>query len=425
MSGMEQAKTAARRAQERLQHYRTAVLHTAVTGELTRDWREARGLDESGKTENGNALLHRFLDLRRTRWEEAELARLRRKGREPKDEQWKSLYIEPVLPDNINFPKLPEEWAWASIDMIGEIGSGISVSKNRVVENPVELPYLRVANVLRGYLDLTEVKTIRVQKERVAEYLLEEGDILFNEGGDRDKLGRGWVWEGQIPKCIHQNHVFRVRLIDRSLLDPRLVSHWGNTFGQQFFLIHGIQTTNLASINRAVLSRLPVPIPPLSEQSQIINEVERRLAAAGRLSTTLDNQIERVRATRESLLREAFAGRLVPQNPNDEPAAILLDRIRAIRTTERESRKMQKKSHSRKQSVTSPAMQLIDIIKHHYGNRAFTFDSLRKDVREYDYENLKNELFALLRPTEVNGIPALQMSFDAKKETMEFKLKEL
>jgi len=281
------------------------------------------------------------------------------------DDKWKSFYIEPAVPDTANLPELPEEWTWASLDMIAEIGSGISVSRNRVVKNPVELPYLRVANVLRGYLDLTEVKTIRIEKERVDEYLLEEGDILFNEGGDRDKLGRGWVWEGQIPKCVHQNHVFRARLIDRSLLDARLVSHWGNTFGQQYFLTHGKQTTNLASINQTVLSKLPIPIVPIAEQSQIIREVEHRLAATDRLATTLERQLERARATRESLLREAFAGRLVPQNPNDEPASVLIERIRGAREAEKPKGKRMPKTKSAKKAL--PRRPLLTVLKENDG----------------------------------------------------------
>jgi type I restriction enzyme S subunit len=424
LSGLERAEKAARRAQERLQRYRAAVLHGSVTGELTRPWRESRMKNKKAKAQTGEALLQRLLAARRSRWEQVELQRLRAASKEPKDDKWKSRYVEPVASDTATLPELPEKWAWASLDMIAEIGSGISVSKNRVVKNPVELPYLRVANVLRGNIDLTEVKTIRVEKERVDEYLLEAGDILFNEGGDRDKLGRGWIWEGQIPKCVHQNHVFRARLIDQSLLDARLVSHWGNTFGQNFFLTHGKQTTNLASINRAVLSKLPVPIPPIAEQSQIIREVERRIAAADRLAAKLKRQLERKYATRESLLREAFSGRLVPQDRNDEPASVLLNRIRAASKAKAESKERRKMPRRKKQSIMSEATQFLDIIRHHYGNRAFTFDNLRKEVREYDYEQLKNELFVLLRPTEVNGVPALQTFFNAEKERMEFKLNQ-
>lgn len=329
LSAIHRAKVASLRARERLQRYHVAVLKAAVTGELTREWRESERKKEKANTETGKTLLERFLVARRNRWEEAELARLRIKSNDSKSDRWKSRYPSPVDPDITNLPELPQEWAWASLDMIAEIVSGISVSQNRLVKNPVELPYLRVANVLRGYLDLTEVKTIRVEEERVDEYLLKAGDILFNEGGDRDKLGRGWVWEGQIPNCVHQNHVFRARLIDLTLLDPRLVSHWGNTFGQDYFLTHGKQTTNLASINRAVLSKLPVPIPPAAEQTEIVRELDQRLLAANRLAATLEQQLTRVNAASQSLLYQAFAGRLVPQDPEEESASILLKRIRA------------------------------------------------------------------------------------------------
>lgn len=104
---------------------------------------------------------------------------------------------------------------------------------------------------------------------------------------------------------------------------------------------HGTQTTNLASINRTVLARLPVPVIPIEEQNFICRDLDRRLVAADRLAATLSRQLKHARVTRQSLLREAFAGRLVPQNPNDEPASILLERIRVARTTERA---MQKKA---------------------------------------------------------------------------------
>ena len=119
--------------------------------------------------------------------------------------------------------------------MVADIGTGIAVSQNRFLREPVEVPYLRVANVLRGKLNLTDIKTIRIENEQLDQYLLESGDVLLNEGGDRDKLGRGWIWEAQLPKCVHQNHVFRARIIDQHLLNPFFVSHWANTFGQISF----------------------------------------------------------------------------------------------------------------------------------------------------------------------------------------------
>jgi hypothetical protein len=116
------------------------------------------------KTKIGEALLQRILAVRRDNWEKAELKRLRARGNAPKKDEWKSRYTEPARPNATDVPELPDTWSLASLEMVAEIGSGISVSKNRLVQDPVELPYLRVANVLRGYLDLSEIKTIRVEK---------------------------------------------------------------------------------------------------------------------------------------------------------------------------------------------------------------------------------------------------------------------
>src|SRR5207237_1118994 len=125
--------------------------------------------------------------------------------------------------------RVPEHWRWTRLSEIAEIVGGVTKDAKREARSGlVEVPYLRVANVQRGYLDLTNVKTVRVTVEEVEALRLRKGDLLFNEGGDRDKLGRGWIWSGEIDPCIHQNHVFRARLLDADL-DPRFVSWYANT----------------------------------------------------------------------------------------------------------------------------------------------------------------------------------------------------
>jgi type I restriction enzyme S subunit len=385
-SALRRAEAAAVRALNRVGRYRASILSAALTGELTRDWRNVRRQDKKAQAENGEAVLQRFLAIRRARWEKAELKLFQQRGKAPKDDEWKSHYAAPRLPDTHDFPKMPKDWAWASLEMIAEIGSGVTVSQNRVPRDAVEVPYLRVANVLRGELDLREIKSIRIERSRMQQYVLRKGDILFNEGGDRDKLGRGWVWEGQIKNCVHQNHVFRVRLLDLGLLHPRFVSHWGNSFGQHFFLMHATQTTNLASINRGVLSSLPVPIPPISEQLEIMREVDHRLAAATRLEARLKEQLVRAGKTRQSLIREAFGGRLVSQNPEDESASVLLDRIHAAR--EAESRKPRKKRVERMPKSRSRRQ------------RRSLLDTLRAQKKPITPEQLFNE--AGFEPSQVD-----------------------
>jgi len=227
-----------------------------------------------------------------------------------------------------------EDWAWTTLGQIAEIVGGVTKdSKRQGDPGLVEVPYLRVANVQRGYLDLDEIATIRVTPEKARALALQPGDVLFNEGGDRDKLGRGWVWSGEISDCIHQNHVFRARLRDG--FEPRFVSWHGNTFGRSWFEKNGKQTTNLASINLRTLKSFPVPAPPLEEQHRIVAEVERQLSIVDATRAAIDRALERSGQLRRSILERAFTGKLVPQDPDDEPASVLLERIRAERATEK------------------------------------------------------------------------------------------
>ncbi len=120
--------------------------------------------------------------------------------------------------------KRPAHWQIKRVDEVAEVGSGVTLGKDVSGAKYVELPYLRVANVQDGHLDLSVIKTVKVRIEEVDRHRLELGDVLMTEGGDLDKLGRGTLWEGQIPDCLHQNHIFRIRA-NRAVLDPRFFAY--------------------------------------------------------------------------------------------------------------------------------------------------------------------------------------------------------
>jgi type I restriction enzyme S subunit len=218
-------------------------------------------------------------------------------------------------------------WRDCVLSDIADIQGGITKDAKREVSTDVELPYLRVANVQRGWLDLSQIKTIRVPPDKLPALLLRRGDVLFNEGGDIDKLGRGWIWEGQIERCIYQNHVFRARLHDADA-QPKFISWWGNSVGLDYFLRAGKQTTNLASINKTVLSNLPILLPSPAEQAEIVRRVDALFALADTLETRLATARDQVDRLTPALLSKAFRGELVPQDPNDEPASALPNCIR-------------------------------------------------------------------------------------------------
>ena len=226
---------------------------------------------------------------------------------------------------------IPSKWRLERLGDIAEIQSGLALGKKRKPgEKLATVPYLRVANVQRGYLDLHDIRTVQATAAEIERLALRPGDILMNEGGDRDKLGRGWVWESGNDPCIHQNHVFRVRLTDPDY-PPHFVSHYANEFGRAYFSGAGTQTTNLASISKSSLASLPIPVAPREHAVRIVQAIEdvfsrtRILERECRRAERLLSNLER------TILNRGLDGRLVPQDPTDEPAVVLLERLRDAR----------------------------------------------------------------------------------------------
>lgn len=211
-----------------------------------------------------------------------------------------------------SFPELgstPSHWTVKRLKFLGEVRSGIAKGKDHGEKDTVSLPYLRVANVQDGYLDLTEVLEIEVGAQEVERFLLKKGDVLMNEGGDNDKLGRGTVWEGQIDPCVHQNHVFAVRMFDTSLAE--WVARFTSTdAARTYFFLRSKQSTNLASINQTNVRELPVPMPPEEEREAILAEIRRSAKATSDLVEHVKEHIERLKEYRASLISAAVTGQL-------------------------------------------------------------------------------------------------------------------
>jgi type I restriction enzyme M protein len=139
----------------------------------------------------------------------------------------------------------------------------------------VELPYLRVANVQDGRLDLSEIKTIAIREVDKDRYLLRNGDVVICEGGDFDKVGRGTIWRGQVSACLHQNHVFCLRPDPKRLLSEFLAFQLGSPYGKQYFLGCAKKTSNLASINSTQVKAFPLQLPSLKDQQNIVAKLEQ------------------------------------------------------------------------------------------------------------------------------------------------------
>lgn len=315
-SDLDAGVAALKRVRASLKRYRAAVLKAAVEGRLTEQWRR-----EHPNVEPAAKLLERILVERRRRWEQDQLARFATNGKTPPT-TWKDKYPEPAAPDTTNLPDLPKGWRWATLDQLSNVTGGITKGQRRKPDDALRaVPYLRVANVQQGFLDLLEMKSIQATEQEISELRLLPRDILFTEGGDRDKLGRGWVWNGEIEECIHQNHIFRARLVSAAV-QPKLVSWCGNSYGRLWFQKAGKQTVNLASINLTILKRFPIALSPSEEQDEIVQIVEDRLSVLDKSLLLTEECASRSSRLRQSILNRAFEGTLVLRDPADEPAII-------------------------------------------------------------------------------------------------------
>jgi type I restriction enzyme S subunit len=205
--------------------------------------------------------------------------------------------------------KVPEHWEVKRLKFIANVRTGVAKGRELVGRDLIKLPYLRVANVQDGYLDLSDVSTIDIACDEIDRYLLQPGDVLMNEGGDYDKLGRGYVWQGEIEGCVHQNHVFAVRPYNTAN------SFWINlatqaSYAKQYFISRSKQTTNLASISSSNIQEWPVVMPPDTERQIILQVVQDETTKIDMLITKVKSAIDLLKEHRTSLISAAVTGKI-------------------------------------------------------------------------------------------------------------------
>jgi len=311
------------KGKSQLRRYRQVVLKAAVEGELTRKWREAH----QGELEAASVLFERILEERRGRWEARQLERMRAKGKEPKDYRWKSRYRHLSPSDIGDLPELPEGWLWARLGQVTEIHSGYGFPKKYQGNLQGEIPFYKVGDisraVLAGNMHLKDAENYVSPDvcEELRARPLAAGTVVFAKIGEAIRLNR------------------RAILTRDSLVDNNVMGIY--SFCEQLsrlYVLYFLQTIELGGYSRATtvpsvrktdVQQIPIPLPPLTEQQCIVEEVEQRLSVAGEMEKAVQQSLKRAQRLRHSILKRGFEGRLVPQDLSDEPASVLLERIKA------------------------------------------------------------------------------------------------
>lgn len=308
-------------AQKKLTQYRQSLLKAAVEGALTAEWRE-----HNQPVESGAQLLERILKERRARWQAKQLAKFKEQGKAP-PKDWQDKYPEPVKPDTSDLPALPEGWVWASIDQMAHVGTGVTPLRSK----PAYFENGSIAWVTSGALN---AETVTTATEYVSELALKEcrlelypvGALLvamYGEGKTRGKCS-----ELLIPATINQ-------AIAALVLEPQAMACKAYL---KTFLLHSYEAMRgqasggvQPNLNLQIIKTIALPLPPVVEQQEIASQIEQQFEQLERQKEAAKHALKQSTAQRKNILKAAFSGQLVPQDPNDEPASVLLARIRAER----------------------------------------------------------------------------------------------
>jgi len=284
-----------------LKRYRQAVLRYAFEGKLTQQWREAH----KGELEPASVLLERIKEQRK------------------KEAKGKFKELPPV--DTSELPKLPEGWMWARVGNVSKmIQYGTS---EKAGEDSNGIPVIRMGNILDGKIVLDELKYFPKEWPQLGDFILQDGDVLFNRTNSMELVGKTAVYKNYHPKAVFASYLIRVRLEENSY-SPELLSFFINSFyGRKYISSVVSQQVGQANVNGTKLSLMPIPLIPLPEQHKIVEEIEGRFSIADNIEKVVDQSLKQAERLRQSILKRAFEGKLVPQDPTDEPAVKLLERI--------------------------------------------------------------------------------------------------
>jgi type I restriction enzyme S subunit len=353
IESLDEAVTNLKHVKANLKRYKAAVLKAAVEGKLTEEWRK-----QHPDLEPASELLKRILAERRAKWEQAELAKMRPAGKDLKNNKWKKRYKEA---DSVNTKytyEIPESWVWTNLGQLSwSVKDGPHYSPKYSASG---VPFITGGNIRPEGIDFSSAKYISPQlhAELSERCKPEYADLLYTKGGTTG-IARINTEKREFSVWVHVAVLKLVDSIERFYLQHALNST--HCYRQSQMYTHGVGNQDLG-LTRMIW--ITIPLPPLEEQKEIIWEIEKRISILGELDKEVGTNLKRPERLRQSLLKKAFSGKLIPENPNDEPASALPGRIRyEEEKTDEEPKKGRRKTMAKqKRNVSLGRKSVLSVL---------------------------------------------------------------
>lgn len=416
-NGVEELET----AQKKIELYRQSLLKSAVEGELSKEWRKS----QTEVYETGEQLLARILKERRERWERKKLNEFEEKGKIPPT-NWQEKYPEPVKPDTENLPQLPEGWVWASLDMLLEnIKAGKSFRCEERPPKENEIGVVKVSAVSWGEYNEMESKTCIDATKINADYYIKENDFLMSRANTIQLVGACVISRDVTLTNMLSDKILRLDFIIESLIFKNWILHlMRSKIGRE--QIEASATGNqesMKNISQDSIRKISVRLPPTDEIKFLIKELSEKFNAIQDTSNILSMNFDNLAQQRKNILKDAFTGKLVPQNESDESASLLLERIRAKLEVEAANvkKKPRKKDQKSNLELIVPKTDedklkvVMDAISS-FDKKPFSTQDLSNKCM-LNYDDFSDILFNLL--SEEN--PVIEQLFDNNIKAMQLK----
>lgn len=346
-------------AQKKLAQYRQSLLKASLEGALTAEWRA-----QHTPSENGAELLQRILTVRRARWEAKQLAKFKEQGKPP-PKDWQKKYPEPVQPDTKGLSKLPEGWVWASVDQCsldesaitdGPFGSNLKSSHYQDSGPRV----IRLQNIGDGVFYDAKAHISKSHYAELLKHSVQEDDLVIAMLGE--VLPRACMIPGGVTPAIVKADCARVR-VNKALIKPTILMSQLNSKPVRNAVVKFVKGIGRPRVNLGHIRAIPIALCSVDEQLQMEALLSDAQQSIDRQNEALELSFKQSTAQRQNILRAAFAGQLVPQDPDDEPASALLERIRAERAERNKQPKIRKVRKTKQpKEVAAMMSKLIDVL---------------------------------------------------------------